>query len=301
MKKFVTMMMCMLVLCMSYSSVSRADFGPKPSVQIDFEGLGDELCYGTLLSEYESTGPSSAWNGIESDARHNGNEYYSWATLDYETWKAFVDYEDSDGFYFLQEGWIVNETKELNWTYYPPQRFKILLYFPASDSFVVSGIYEKYAFDSYFTVDMSDLNVSTTGTTDIMIAEESYDYTWEVISLVARIAATILIEVAIAYVFLYKNAMQVKFIIIVNMVTQVILNVALNIVNYRSGYLMFCFAFVGYEIVVFMIESLIYQKTLPRWDSKKRWGYLPATYALVANVASCLIGFLLAKWIPGIG
>jgi hypothetical protein len=140
-----------------------------------------------------------------------------------------------------------------------------------------------------------------TDNTSMLIAEESYDYTWEIISLVARIIATILIEVAIAYVFLYKNAKQVKFIIIVNMVTQVILNVALNIVNYRSGYLMFCFAFVGYEIVVFMIESLIYQKILPRWDSKKRWGYMPAAYALVANVASCLIGFVLAKWIPGIG
>lgn len=299
MKKIVTMFICMLVLCMSYSNVSRADFGPKPSVQIDFVNLGDELCYGTLLSKTKSTGPSSAYE--VSGARHNEKEGCEYLAFDYETWKKFVDYEDSDGFYFLQEGWIVNETKELNWTYYPPQTFKILLYFPTSDSFVVSEIYERYAFDSHFTVDMADMNASTTGTSDIMIAEESYDYTWEIISLAARIVATILIEVAIAYVFLYKNAKQVKFIIIVNMVTQVVLNVALNIVNYRSGYLMFCFAFAGYEIIVFLIESLIYQKTLPRWESRERWGYMPAAYALVANVASCLIGFGLAKWIPGIG
>lgn len=32
-----------------------------------------ELCYATLLSSKESTGPSSAWNGREEDARHNEN------------------------------------------------------------------------------------------------------------------------------------------------------------------------------------------------------------------------------------
>ena len=58
-------------LCISMTV--RADMGPKPSVQITFKGLGDELCYGTLLSKDISTGPSTAWDGTEEDARHNGN------------------------------------------------------------------------------------------------------------------------------------------------------------------------------------------------------------------------------------
>lgn len=301
MKKFVTLLLCSIVLLVSFPMTARADFGPKPSVQIDFKGLGDELCYGTLLSDRESTGPSSAWNGNESDARHNENEYYSWAELDYETWKAFVDYKDADGFYFLQEGWRVDETKELNWTYYPPYTFKILLYYPESGNYVVSETYERYAFDSYFTVDLEEMKISEGTETSVMVAKESYNYTWEIISLVVRIIATILIEIAIAYVFWYKNKMQIRFIMIVNLITQVILNVALNVVNYRSGFLAFCLAYVGYELIVLLIEVLIYQKALPRWDAKKRWRYLPALYALIANVASCVIGFLIVKWIPGIG
>ena len=105
MKKFMTLLLCSIVLLVSFPMTAKADFGPKPSVQIDFEGLGDELCYGTLLSDRKSTGPSTAWDGTESDARHNENEHYSYATLDYETWKKFIDYKDSDGFYFLQESW----------------------------------------------------------------------------------------------------------------------------------------------------------------------------------------------------
>ena len=124
------------LLCLTMSFLlltpveASADMGPKPSVWILFENMGDEWCYGTLLSEKESTGPAYIWDGEEENARHKEN--YSWAEFDYETWRAFVEYEDPDGYYFLQEGWTVSETKEIAWTYYPPNRFKILLYYPAS-------------------------------------------------------------------------------------------------------------------------------------------------------------------------
>ena len=54
MKKFMTLLLCSIVLLVSFPMTAKADFGPKPSVQIDFEGLGDELCYGTLLSDLQT-------------------------------------------------------------------------------------------------------------------------------------------------------------------------------------------------------------------------------------------------------
>lgn len=44
-------------------NAAYAYMGPKPSVQITFENMDDEICYGTLLSKTKSTGPSSVWNG----------------------------------------------------------------------------------------------------------------------------------------------------------------------------------------------------------------------------------------------
>ncbi|MBQ8210067.1 MAG: hypothetical protein IJZ35_05750 [Clostridia bacterium] len=265
--------------------------GPKPSVNIIFENLGDELCYGTLLSKNKSTGPASVYDGETDYAVHSGN--YDWAVLDYDEWKAFVDYEDADGYYFLQEGWQINETKALSWTYYPPNSFKILLYFPESGTFVTSGIYETYAFDSYFTVDVSDMS-------HILVAEKSYDYTWELISLAVRIVFTIILEIGIGILFGFRNRKHLLIISGVNITTQIILNVLLNIINYSSGSMAFTAYYILFEIIVFAIEAVIFSYSLHRVTDKQIKKYVPAVYALIANALSFGTGLLIAHIIPGI-
>lgn len=286
---------------------AKADVGPKPSIHISFEGLGDELCYGTLLSKNDSTGPSSAWDGIDAHAQHNENEEYSYADLDYLTWKAFVEYKDPDGYYFLQEGWQVNATKELAWTYYPPTSFKILLYFPEQDAFVTSGIYERYAFDSYYTVDLSEIEMSgeinaigEAAITETMQAEESYDYGQEIASLVVRIIATIFIEMGIAFLFGFRRKKEWIILVGTNVFTQIVLNVLLNIINYNAGQMAFVFGYVLLEILVFVIEAAIYSRFLCAVSEKsKRKGFY-VLYALVANAASFGAGLWIAKVMPGI-
>ena len=66
-----------------------------------------------------------------------------------------------DGYNFLQYLWECSADKIIEWTYYPPSVFKILLYFPESDSFVVSGACETYAFDSYYTIDLTSVRNGT--------------------------------------------------------------------------------------------------------------------------------------------
>ena len=84
---------------------AKADTGPKPSVRIQFKNMGDDLCYGTLLSKEKGAGPARVWDGTA----RNGQLY----DLDRNIWKAFVDYKDPDGYYFLQRGWTVSETGEI--------------------------------------------------------------------------------------------------------------------------------------------------------------------------------------------
>ena len=112
-----------IILVMSFPFTASADIGPKPSVRIQFTGIEGETYYGTLLSERKSTGPATAWDGYE--------EYRDWKPENEKLiWEKFIAYEDADGYYFLQEWWDCSETNQLNWTYYPPNPFKILLYFP---------------------------------------------------------------------------------------------------------------------------------------------------------------------------
>lgn len=115
------MLLCMIMAVSAFPMTVNADMGPKASVRIQFEHMGDELCYGTLLSKEKSTGPASAWDGRTESAQ---KEY-----MDPGIWEIFVTYKDPDGYYFLQRSWKVSESKELAWTYYPPDDFKILLYY----------------------------------------------------------------------------------------------------------------------------------------------------------------------------
>ena len=276
-----------LSLLLACSVTARADTGPKPSVRITFTGLEGESYYGTLLSQRSSTGPASAWDGV-SEYSH-----YSWGEEGRETWGKFVEYEDEDGYYFLQEWWHCSENGQLNWTYYPPTPFKILLYFPEQDLFCVSPICERYAFHSYFTADLSAYE------TGGMEVRTSYDCTWEVISLAARALLTIALELGIARLFGYRGRRVLAFLAVVNVVTQLGLNIALNFINYTSGPLMFALSYVLLELAVFAVEAVLYACLLQRYGG----GYTrrrAVVYALCANAASFTVGLWLAHLIPGI-
>jgi hypothetical protein len=300
------LILCAAIITVGFPSAARADMGPKPSVRIHFENMGDELCYGTLLSKTKTTGPASVWDGIEYHAKHNENKSYSYAAFDYETWKVFAEYQDEDGYYFLQEGWKVSETKKIEWTYYPPQSFKILLYYPETQTFAVSGIYERYAFDTYYTVDMDGVHINevrceeANGTPEGLEASRSYDYSQELISLAVRIVLTILIEMIIALLFGYRHKKQLLFLAGVNGGTQIVLNVLLNIINYKGGQLAFVLFYVLLEIAVFAIEAGIFYGRLGRMGNTSQPKWLAVLYAFIANAASFGVGIMAAQWLPGI-
>ena len=270
----------------------KADIGPKPSVTVTIDGLENEVYYATLLSKHKSTGPASAYDG--SYARYkSGDEGY-------DIWQKFVAYEDSDDFYFLQEFWNCSGKNEFRWGYYPPSPFKILLYFPEQDVFVVSDIYERYAFDTYYAVDLEGLQIESVTADTLLTAEKCYDYSEELINLAVRIAATILIELVTALLFGIRSKKQLLLLTGVNAFTQVVLNVLLNIVNYNKGYYAFVFYYILLELLVFVIEAVIYGVVLTKFSDGQIGRRKAICYALAANAVSFGLGLWLAQVIPGI-
>lgn len=286
-RKIFAFLLC-FVLVMSLSITARADIGPKPSVRIEFTGIQGETYYGTLLSLRDSTGPASAWDGNPKYADYQPGEE------GYEIWLKFVEYQDADGYFFLQWYWDCSESNQLNWTYYPPTPFKILLYFPETDTFYVSPAYERYAFDSYFAVDLSACD------TNPIMASRSYDFTWEIISLAARIILTIALELGIALLFGYREKRVLVLLAAINILTQVTLNVVLNIINYNSGSMSFTFYYVLYETLVFAVEAAAYALLIKKISSTEHKQIKSIGYAFVANAASFALGLGLAHLIPGI-
>lgn len=297
-KKIMCLLICTLFISTLLPITASADTGPKASVRITFENMGDELCYGTLLSKNRITGPNSAWDGDED---HIYNEL-----IDIDIWRAFVEYEDADEYYFLQIGWQVNEKKELAWTYYPPDNFKILLYYPETDKYVVSGICERYAFDTYYTVDMAGVDIGSVdydeelSNNDRLNAYKSYQYKQEILSLVARILITIVIEMGVALLFGFRGKKALLLLVIVNTVTQIILNVLLNLINFRSGSLAFVTGYIGLEFAVFAIEAVLYTVLMKKLTDKEKPSWFYVVYALVANTVSFGAGLVIANILPGI-
>ncbi len=265
----------------------HADTGPKPSVVINFNGLEDENYYVTLLSERDSTGP---WS--------HGNSYYEYMG-DKAVFNKFYEYEDSDGYYYLSFMQDCSHDNRFEWTYYPPNKFKLLIYYPDYDVFQVSDdIYERYAFDSYFVVNIDKTEGIDSDST--LVLEKNYNYTKEIFSLVIRIIITIFIEIAIAFVFGYRHKKNLQIITITNIFTQVLLNVFLYFVQYINGFYSFIFCYVLLEIVVILIEGYIYKRHTSLVDPVSDRKMHPIFYAITANGASLLIGIWLANIIPSI-
>lgn len=272
---------------LSFSMTARADTGPKPSVKISFEGIENEIYYVTLLSETEGNGPWQA-----------GNSYEEWQG-EKNIWEKFNTYEDADNFYFWGIFEECSETDSYVWGYYPPETFKILLYFPEQDSFLVSGICERYAFDSYFTAQITENGELMAQSAEITV-QRSYDYTREIVSLLCRTVITILLELGIAWLFRFRSKKQILVICITNVVTQTILNVLLNVINYNRGNRAFIFHYVWMELLVFVIEGLVYAAMCRRLAQDAERKLHPWIYAFAANVISFAAGLWIANLIPGI-
>lgn len=290
-RRWRSLFICVLLLSALFLP-ARADIGPKPSVHVAFTGGAGETFYATLLSRRSSTGPASAWDGI--------SEYSHWKHEEAgrPVWEAFVAYEDADGYYFLQEWWDSSETGTLDWTYYPPNPFKVLLYFPEQDAYCVSPIYERYAFDSYYTASITGWQSGT------LTLEKDYPYGWELVSLAARCVLTIALELGLAFLFGFRERRVLRFLAEVNVVTQVGLNVGLNLINYHAGSMAFTGAFVLLEVAVCAAEGWLYARRIPRisgrLDEKGRLRRRAVCYAAAANVLSFGVGLWLARVIPGI-
>ena len=82
------LILCAVMIAVGFPVTVRADMGPKPSVRIRFENMGDELCYGTLLSKTKSTGYASHGTLPRPMLKHSVNKSYSYADFDYEIWKV---------------------------------------------------------------------------------------------------------------------------------------------------------------------------------------------------------------------
>ena len=271
-RRFYLFFIFLLSICL-FKLEARADMGPKPSVSIDVVGVDADEYYVTLLSSEEGSGPY-----------YVDDEPISWISNP-EIWYKFKAVKDPDGFFFLGYYEEASEDDNFTWGYYPPDTFKVLIYIPSEDRYIIGPITERYAFASSFeaTAEGSELTI---------VKNDKYPSPF--VSLILRILVTLLIELSIAFLFkLLKKKMLVP-IIIANVLTQLVLNAILYELSYSGGKgLLYVFAFFVLEFFIFLAEAIFYHiyVRVRRLEVK---GYICWLYAFTANAASFFIGLFLS-------
>ncbi len=257
------------ILLALFSSPAFADLGPKPSVTITFKNLPEGVHYATLLADLESYGPYKTVSEPEMD---NGYQLFKVSS-------AFLDFAARDNFFYWGNIFRI-ENRSFRWGYYPPQRFKVLIYDVGSDVVYASGEAARYAFDSFFTV-----TFGKDGT--LRISKESF-LLQNTYNIVVRLAVTLLMEILTALFFGYRKKKEILLILLANIITQAFLNGLLAATDRYSDRVTWLFLFPLAELVIFAGEAAVYAKCL-KSHSKTR----AVLYAIVVNTASLFSGALI--------
>ena len=281
MKKRVISLILMVLLLLPVLTVTvSADMGPKPGTSITVRPGGGEYAVVTLLAQEESNGPH--WTigpDEEPSSRIAKDEMLT------EAWYAFRDYADPDGYHFWGEIYEGSVT----WGYFPPENFKIAVYYPEYGILWVSeDSYERYAFDSDYRLNLPAVGAGAQSGEVDMVLKKTSNLGSELAGFLIRVILTLAMELAVARIFGLTEPGQKKLILRVNLLTQVGLNLLLWGWYFFDGPLAAMVRLILAEILVLVVESIIYLRKLRREESRGRI----VGYTILANLASVTLGFL---------
>lgn len=278
-----------LILMAALGIYAFADFGPKPSVVVEFENAGDQEYYVTLVAKEDKLG--SPYSRVTAEDQPE--------TDDIAIWNRLVAYEDPDGMVFAGNVQKLTGDGAYVWGYYPPSEFRVLIYFPDTDSFVESSeILEQYAFDSYYQMDFNDLPENWNDAVAAIPVTRKYNLLWQITAFLLRLAVTVAVECLLAVLFGFRGKRQMLLVLAVNCATQLAMN--LLILDESVG--LFVFYVLQYaliEVGVILAEGLVYCLALPKLATpEQNRNVHPIAFAFFGNVASFSLGFLLSNWFP---
>lgn len=281
---FICILTCFAPLC------AKADHGPKPTISVNVKNKSGEKAYATILGTHDS-GPNVAVV-MEGDEIVKGQKK---SNVSLDIFKKFAEYKDSDNFVFFGSVTDVTNNEGLSWTYYIQDKFKVLVYYPETDSFSVTDVMKRYTFDNYYTVELNGAadNGHITGKED-----SSLNFTMNVaprlLAFAGRLLFTLVVETLIAFAFGIRHKAGLKKVLIANVTTQVALNVVILLISANKSSFYFCIVmYFLLEILIVIAEAIFYIMKLRKPDKSKYSKIKLILYSLTANLCSAVFGFFL--------
>ena len=279
-----------LILMAALGIYAFADFGPKPSVVVEFTGAGDQEYYVTLVAKEDQLG--SPYSRITTEDQREIDNI--------AVWNSLVAFEDPDGMVFAGGLQKLTGDGAYVWGYYPPNEFRILVCFPSTGYIVVSKeVLSQYAFDSYYQVDFADMPENWNSAVGTFPVTRKYNVLWQVVAFLLRLAVTVVIESLLAACFGFTAKRQLLLIFAVNCATQLAMNLLMLTQGAVQIFMFYVIQYALAELGVILAEATIYCLALPKLAERYyAEGKHPIVYAVVGNLASFVLGYWLSNWFP---
>ncbi len=276
MKKLMIVLLFFLLIPLTMQKTT-ADMGPKPSVEVTIKGVDVPYSVDFLIES----------NTVNSDNINYYKDEYPDALKTYSDPDGFVPYTLSDEPGMVKQ---IDYSDTYTIDYFAPKTFKIAVVI--NDNVIVSEVVSTVFFASEVTYDLSNvtLNESHIGVGTVSgDIEGNFPYFKLGFDYLYRLIITLLIEVGILYLFMYRKKASYQLVIGINVATQIVLT---GLIVYGYYYLGGVFGailllFLG-EAVVFLLEAIlygIYLKEHSRWRA--------VFYAILANAASFVFSLIL--------
>ena len=295
MKRYITILVFLLLLVSSMKTKEvKADIGPKASLTVTVTGISEP--YFLDILQYEKYYNSPILEGEVLEERLLGYYLETYPNI----LNGYLDDEDFNSYLLYSPMGIVKRTSFSNteqifvMDYMIPDTYKIVLV-TENDIMIVSETLTKTAFNTVLTFDLTgvDTSINQTGvgivTGNISFARLTLD---TLLRTILRVIYTLIIEIGILYIYLYRKKDSYIKVIKVNLVTQIILSLIVIYTYLSSGWFNAVIFLFLLEIIVFLVEATIYYHILKEHSKASA-----IAYAFVANLGSFLIGLLLLQYI----
>lgn len=258
----------------------KADTGPKPRAEYTLFNLEKSDYIVCIIYKGERWGPHVNYKKYE-----NNVDYINLKSLRLVDEKVVLP----DYFYLLDIALNYYDTNKIIFKtgyLYSINNYKLLVYDILNDKAYFSNEINNYAFNSYYHYDFSKINGN-----EFEMESEGIKFVFlNILFFIVRLIITIGIELLIAIPFKFDKK-SIIIIIIVNAITQVLLNLLLTFGYINQGKNIFLWIYyILIEVAITLIESIIYKRYC---KIKLKHHLLVILYAFLANLVSFEISFLI--------
>lgn len=266
MKKINTLVIMIFLFC-SLSVTAFADMAPKPKITIRLENRPEGVYYMDLLMPEYNSWPVEKEPDEEIKEKYDAEMVARIFRMSGDGWYPAVSIKNS-----LTWGELTSEDGVHTFSYHPPSEFRVIIVTEDGNVSISEKIHRK-TFRTNITLDYTTMTHTVRPVWQVYPAQ-----------FISSFIPTVIIEYLILMAFGLKNKNNIKYFLLANTATQLVLNIIIATMMIKDGWGAFLFGFIrliGPEALIAMGEGYIYSKKFTDCDADWRF-----KYGIRANVAS---------------